>query len=133
MGCLDTRMPLFLHKYTYECQFLRHRKLQLVDYILYLYTIMSNYECPQDWLYLSSHQTGLCIATQHCPIRPYVSLHIRIPTKSTQSSFDASGQSDVLDYVVRRITFTTVSHDQGYSESGGGTYDHSHTWVCAST
>ncbi|KAE9372520.1 HET-domain-containing protein [Stipitochalara longipes BDJ] len=70
------------------------------------------------WAYFSAENDVLITMSQHCPERPYVSLQFGTPGVSSQK------------LSVRRIIWTTISHDQGYSGAPHcyGTYDQSNTW-----
>lgn len=81
----------------------------------------SHLEIDPSWVYLTSSREERQNTHQHCPIRPYLSLHM--PTASDPAT----------TLIVRRIAFTTVSHDQGFSNytDKHGTYQDSHTWFDA--
>ena len=78
------------------------------------------------WVYFSAEEEGEVTTTQYCSQQPYLSLRFGTPGAAT------IGASQEL--AVRRITFTTTSHDQGFSDSEsqyGGTYQASFTWFDA--
>ncbi|KAK4142229.1 HET-domain-containing protein [Dichotomopilus funicola] len=75
------------------------------------------------WVYFGAEQDVQITTTQYCPQQPYVSLRFGRPETVP------ADHSQRL--VVRRVTFTTTSHDQGFSgeeDRFGGTYDASFTW-----
>ena len=77
-------------------------------------------DVDQSWRYFSTSARNLTTTCQNCPDAPYLSLTLPHP-----SHYDEPGT--VLH--IRRIVFTTVSHDQGYSDTvGQRLYDHSHTY-----
>lgn len=78
-------------------------------------------EIDPSWVYFTSSREKAQNAHQHCPIRPYLSLHIPRPSDPATT------------LILRRIVFTTVSHDQGFSNytDQHGTYENSHTWFDA--
>ncbi|PMD57636.1 HET-domain-containing protein [Hyaloscypha bicolor E] len=82
-----------------------------------------DYSPDPSWTYFSAQNDILITTSQHCPERPYVSLQLGSP------AINISGQ----ELCVRRIIFTTVSHDQGFSGSpqDHGTYNQSNTWFDA--
>jgi hypothetical protein len=70
------------------------------------------------WQHYQADRQDFATVSQYCPERPYVQL--KIP--------------EDRPIEVRRLVFTTVSHDQGFShleEKYGGTYGHSYTWFDA--
>ena len=71
------------------------------------------------WCYYSASADSLINVCSGCPFRPYVSL--RLPAS------DLEGQAVRVD--VHRIVFTTLSHDQGWSDNTQhhGTYSESCT------
>jgi hypothetical protein len=79
---------------------------------------MSGREPDASWQYFTATRRGLSNTCQHCPKAPYLSLTLP----------GSSGSNTPLR--VRRIVFTTTSHDQGYSgdPERQGTYLHSHTF-----
>ncbi|KAI1077655.1 heterokaryon incompatibility protein-domain-containing protein [Whalleya microplaca] len=92
---------------------------------------MSVQDCNPDLLYFSAIQTGLVVTTQQCPERPYVSLPLNIANSTVASDFPINKSTIAQGLSVRRIVFTTVSHDQGFSENedrDGGTYRGTFTW-----
>jgi hypothetical protein len=68
------------------------------------------------WTYFLAENDAFITTSQHCPERPYVSLDFCSP------AIDSSTKVSV-----RRIVFTTISHDQGFSGTPHltGTYDQS--------
>lgn len=72
------------------------------------------------WKYYSSFQRGLTTTCEHCPKRPYLSLEVpRYPNEEGKI------------FSVRRVVFTIVSHDQGWSSTHPewqGTHFDSHTF-----
>lgn len=81
----------------------------------------SHLEIDPSWVYLTSSREEPQNTHQHCPIRPYLSLHIPRANDPATTS------------IVRRIVFTMVSHDQGFSNETDkhGTYQDSQTWFDA--
>jgi Heterokaryon incompatibility protein (HET) len=82
-------------------------------------------DSPPDpsWTYFSAEDDSFITTSQHCPERPYVSLYFgSSPTISSSQNLG-----------VRRIVFTTVSHDQGFSGTPhlNDTYEQSNTWFDA--
>jgi hypothetical protein len=77
-------------------------------------------DSPPDpsWTYFSAENDVFTTTSQHCPERPYISFN-----------FSTSGISS-QKLSVKRIIWTTISHDQGYSgwPHCHGTYDQSNTW-----
>lgn len=78
-------------------------------------------EVDPSWVYFTSSREEPQNTHQHCPIRPYLSLHIPRPSDPATT------------LILRRIVFTTVSHDQGFSNypDEHGTYKNSYTWFDA--
>jgi len=71
------------------------------------------------WVYFAAEEEGEVATTQYCPQQPYLSLRFGNPSQKL---------------AIRLITFTTTSHDQGFSDSEdqlGGTYHGSFTWFDA--
>jgi hypothetical protein len=83
----------------------------------------SNTPTDPSWTCFSAENHVFKTTSQHCPEQPYVSLQI--------GSLASNNSSPQLS--VKRIVFTTVSHDQGFSGTLHlkGTYDHSNTWFDA--
>lgn len=79
------------------------------------------FDVDQRWRYFSTSACNLTTTCQNCPEAPYISLTLPYPNQ-----YDEPGT--VLH--IRRIVFTTVSHDQGYSNSevGQGSYSYSNTY-----
>lgn len=75
------------------------------------------------WKYYTSFASGLVNACKDCPDVPFVSL--LVPTAADW------GEEPNTKLIVRRIVFTTVSHDQGWTGSDRidchGTYENSHS------
>lgn len=81
-------------------------------------------------MYYSATQKGLVVTTQHCPEQPYVSL--QLPIINDGRGDDTQSTTIPQALTVRRVVFTTVSHDQGFASNEdqlGGTYVQSYTWV----
>lgn len=83
----------------------------------------SNTPPDPSWTCFSAGNHVFITTSQHCPEQPYVSLQIGSLTSNTSSP----------RLSVKRIMFTTVSHDQGSSGTLHlkGTYDQSYTWFDA--
>jgi hypothetical protein len=77
-----------------------------------------NASTDASWTYFLAENDAFITTSQHCPERPYVSLLFGSPAINVSTNLS-----------VRRIVFTTVSHDQGFSGTAHltGTYDQSNT------
>jgi hypothetical protein len=76
-------------------------------------------EIDPHWRYYNTSADGLFSVCSSCPFKPYVSLCLPVT--------DTVGEAQTVD--VRRIVFSTTSHDQGWSDNAdtAGTYSDSYS------